>query len=118
MNSEAALDATLDEAFAEAQAAGRLNIVLLTAPNRDWLSLVVGGEETVLTFNYGHGDPPYYVSAGEAQTDDPVLTAYVGLEHHTEFPRRWVVVFAAGKQAAREFLATGKRPESTTWTEA
>lgn len=68
-------------------------------------------------YNYGHGDPPYYVSAGEAQTDDPVLTAYVGLEHYTEFPRRWVVTFAAGKQAAREFLATGQRPESITWTE-
>lgn len=35
-------------------------------------------------YNYGHGDPPYYVSAGQAQTDDPVMTAYVGLAHHTD----------------------------------
>ena len=118
VNSEAALDATLDEASAEARAAGKLNIVLLTAPNRDWLSIVVGGEETVVGYNYGHGDPPYYVSAGQAQTDDPVMTAYVGLEHHTEFPRRWVVALALGRQAAREFLVTGKRPESIAWTEA
>ena len=118
VNSEAVLDATLDEASAEARAAGKLNIVLLTAPNRDWLSIVVGGEETVVGYNYGHGDPPYYVSAGQAQTDDPVMTAYVGLEHHTEFPRRWVVAVAAGRQAAREFLATGKRPESIEWAEA
>ena len=118
MNSEAVLDATLDEASVEARAAGKLNIVLLSAPNRDWLSIVVGGEETVVGYNYGHGDAPYYVSAGEAQTDDPVMTAYVGLEHHTEFPRRWVVAIAAGRQAAREFLATGKRPDSIEWTEA
>jgi hypothetical protein len=96
---------------------GKLNIVLLTAPNRDWLSIVVGGEETVVGYNYGHGDPPDCASAGEAQGDNPALTAYMGLEHHTEFPRRWVVSFAAGKQAAREFLATGKRPESIRWTE-
>jgi hypothetical protein len=117
VNSAAALDAALEEASAEARANGMLNIVLLTAPNRDWLSIVVGSEETVVGYNYGHGDPPYYASAGEAQTEDPVLTAYVGLAHHTEFPRRWVVSFAVGKQAAREFLTTGKRPESILWTE-
>jgi hypothetical protein len=118
VNSEAVLDAALDEASAEARAAGKLNIVLLTAPNLDWLSIVVGGEETVVGYNYGHGDPPYYVSAGEAQTDDPVMTAYVGLQHHTEFPRRWVVASCVGRRAAREFLATGKRPECIGWTEA
>lgn len=117
VNSQAVLDAVLDEASAEARARGKLNIILLAAPNRDWLSIVVGSEETVVGYNYGHGDPPYYASAGEAQTDYPVLTAYVGLEHHTEFPRRWVISFAVGKQAAREFLATGKRPESIRWTE-
>lgn len=81
------------------------------------MSVVVGGEETVVGYNYGHGDPPYYASVDEAHLDNPVLTAYLGLEHHTEFPRRWVVPIAAGKKAAREFLATGKRPESITWTE-
>jgi hypothetical protein len=48
VNSEAVLDATLDEASAEARTAGKLNIILLTAPNRDWLSIVVGGEDTVV----------------------------------------------------------------------
>jgi Immunity protein Imm1 len=118
VNSEAVLDATLDEASAEARTAGKLNIILLTAPNRDWLSIVVGGEDTVVGYNCGHGDTPYYVSAGQVQTDDPIMTAYVGLKHHTEFPRQWVVAIDAGRQAAREFLATGKRPDSIEWTEA
>lgn len=41
VDSEAAFDATLDEASAEARTAGKLNIVLLTALNRDWFSIVV-----------------------------------------------------------------------------
>ena len=118
VDSEALLDAMLDEASAEAHAAGKLNIILLTAPSRDWLSLVVGDEETVVGYNYGHGDPPYYVSAGQARTDEPLMTAYVGLVHHTELSRRWVIASRAGRQAAREFLATGTRPESIEWTEA
>ena len=112
-----ALDAALDEASHEARSKGKLNIVVLGAPNRDWLSLVVGGEETVVGFNYGHGNPPYFASAGATETDEPVLTAFMGLEHHTEFPRRWVVPDAAGRQAAREFLLTGERPSSLQWVE-
>jgi hypothetical protein len=112
-----ALDAVLDEASAEARTVGKLNVVVLSAPNRDWLSLVLGGEETVVSFNYGHGDPPYFASVGAAETDEPVLTAFVGLQHHTEFPRRWVVPVAAGRQAAREFFSTGQRPSSLAWEE-
>lgn len=113
-----ALDAALDSASSEASAKGRLNIVILSAPNRDWLSLVVGSDETVVSFNFGHGNPPYFVSCGEAQSDEPVLTAFVGLAHHTEFSRRSVVPSAVGRQAAREFLATGERPISLKWVEA
>ena len=112
-----ALDAALDAASAEAQLEGKLNIVLLRVHNDDWLSIVLGGEETVVSFNFGHGDPPYFASLGEAQTDEPVLTAFVGLVHHTEFPRRWVVPTAAGRQAAREFLSNGQRPSSLKWEE-
>jgi len=111
------LDAVLDQASAEARTVGRLNVVVLSAPNRDWLTLVLGGEETVVGFNYGHGGPPYFASVGDAETDEPVLTAFVGLEHHTEFTRRWVVPIAAGRQAAREFLSTGQRPTSLRWEE-
>jgi immunity protein Imm1 of predicted polymorphic toxin system len=111
------LDQALDKASVEARAKGKLNIVVLGAPNRDWLSLVVGGAETVVGFNYGHGNPPYYASVGKSEADEPVFTAFMGLEHHTEFPRRWVVPDAAGRQAAREFLLTGERPPSLQWVE-
>jgi len=117
VNNDEELEAALSDAWAAATAAGKLNIIFLYAPNGDHLTLVIGAEETVVGFNYGHGDPPYYASMGASAEDAPVLTAYVGLEHHTEFPRRWVVPFCVGKQAAHEFLATGERPGAVCWVE-
>ncbi|GFE78647.1 hypothetical protein GCM10011487_06470 [Steroidobacter agaridevorans] len=111
------LNNLLREAAAEAQAAGRLNIITLYGPDDDHLLLVVGSDETVMGFNHGHGGPPYYASKGVVDDDDPVLTAYVGLAHHTEFPRRWVIPMAVGEMAAAEFLATGRRPASIPWEE-
>jgi 1,4-dihydroxy-2-naphthoyl-CoA synthase len=117
LNSVEALDQLLLQAAAEAQAAGRLNVIFLYGAHDDELTLVVGGDETVLGFTDGHGDPPYYSSEGAVEGDDPVLTAYISLEHHTEFPRRYVVSMALGRSAAAEFLATGRRPASVRWAE-
>jgi len=117
LRSAAELDQTLSEAAAQAQAAHLLNIVFLSAPNGNQLSLVVGGDETVLGFNHGHGSPPYYASAGGITSDEPVLTAYAGLVHHTEFPRHWVVPMSTGRRAATEFFSTGARPTSVEWVE-
>lgn len=111
------LHQTLAYAASQAKSAGRLNIIILAAPNNDWLALVVGGEETVLGFNYGHGNPPYYSSEGEALSDEPVFTAFVGLEHHTEFSRKAVVPMSVGTKAAFEFLETGHRPSGVRWVE-
>ena len=107
----------LREAAAEAKAVERLNIITLAAPNGDHLYFVVGSDETVMGFTHGHLDPPYYASEGAIDSDDPVLTAYVGLVHHTEFPRRWVVPMALGEAAVAEFLTTGQRPASIRWVE-
>jgi hypothetical protein len=111
------LERILQEAALQAKSVGRLNIIFLYGPSGDHLSLVVGGDETVLGFNYGHGDPPYYASDGADEGAEPVLTAYVGVEHHTEFPRRWVVPMKMGIRAAAEFLATGERPTGIKWVE-
>lgn len=111
------LDCVLSDAAFQSMSAGRLNIIILAAPNGDWLSLVVGGDETVVGFNHGHRNPPYYVSEGEAEIDEPVFTAFVGLQHHTEFSRRWVVPMSLGRGAALDFLATGQRPSGVRWLE-
>jgi hypothetical protein len=116
--SELELKRALQDAALQANSVGQLNIIFLYGPNEHHLSLVVGGDETVVGFNYGHGDPPYYASEGVVEGEGPVLTAYVSLEHHTEFPRRLVVPMELGRAAALEFLATGERPTVVKWVEA
>ena len=69
------LDSTIDGAAEFARSEGRLNIVFVETKNGNSLSIAVGAEETVLCFSYGHNDPPYFVSQGDSNADDPVLTA-------------------------------------------
>jgi hypothetical protein len=115
--SQSELARVLSTAATEARAAGRLNVISLEAPNGNSISFVVGADETVLGFRFGHGNPPYLASRGESSEDEPLMTAYVSLKHHTEFPRRNVVPYAVGYEAAVEFLRTGDLPQSVQWIE-
>ena len=109
------LRAAIEFAAAEAQAVDRLNIIFLEAENGNSLSLVVGSNETVLNFTYGHCDPPYMVSRGECDASDPPLTAFVALVHHTEYPRRWVIPFEEGMAALDQFVKTADLPNVVRW---
>ncbi len=113
----ASVDRVIASASEESNARGLLNILLLEADNGNWLSLVVGSDETVLSFNYGHQLPPYYASKGKDAREEPVMTAYVSLQHHTEFPRKWVIPMHEAMPAAHEFCETGELPSSIEWTE-
>jgi hypothetical protein len=117
VSSSAELEKVLNDAADQARSLDVLNIVSIFLPNADNLFLVVGGDDTVVGFNYGHGDPPYFVSKGVSLGTDPVLTAYLSLVHHTEFPRRYVIPIVAGLRAATEFGRTGKVPISIEWVE-
>jgi hypothetical protein len=98
----------VSSASEEARAKGLLNIISVEADNGNYLTLVVGGDETVLGFNYGHQDPPYYASKGKDESDEPMMTAYVAFRHHTEFPREWVLPMQEGMLAVQEFCETGE----------
>lgn len=111
------LASVLTAAADEARSHALLNVIFLEADNGDTLIMVVGGEETVLGFDYGHLNPPYFASRGSDDGVHPVLTAYVSLQHHTEFPRKCVIAIDQGLLAAQEFLQTGARPECITWQE-
>ena len=63
------VDKVIASASEGARASGLLNIIFLEADNGNYMSLVVGGDETVLCFNYGHQDPPYYASQGKDRCD-------------------------------------------------
>ena len=111
------LDRVLTQAAEEARARSLLNLVSLRAENGDTLMIAVGGEDTVLGFDYGHGEPPYYASRGVSLDIEPLLTCYISLQHHTEFPRKYVIPTALGRSAAREFLQSGERPKCVEWDE-
>ena len=88
------LEAALEAASEEARAKGLLSAVILEGENGNSITMVVGGEETVLGFDYGHLDPPYYASKGESDQNEPLLTCFLTFEHHTKFPRRNVIPYA------------------------
>jgi Immunity protein Imm1 len=113
----AELERAVGFASEEARVQGMLNVIYIEAPNGDALSLVVGGDETVLGFTSGHGDPPSYESRGPVTDERPFRTAYVSLMHHTEFPRRRVIPMQMGMSAAKEFIETGSLPTCVSWAE-
>lgn len=104
------LDRAIEDAIAEAQSANMLNIVFVETPNGNELSIVLGGDETVVQFTYASLDPPYLVSRGKSGQEEPVMTAYVSLNHHTEFPRKWVIPMEDGRAALQEFVRTSLPP--------
>ena len=112
------LDDILYTASEESRIRKMLNGIILEAENGNTLLLVVGSEETVLIFNYGGPDPPYYASKGNSDDDDPMLTCYITFQHHTEFPRRYVIPFVEGLKAARQFLGSDDPPACITWEPA
>ena len=116
VSTSAELDRVIQSAGEEAQACGKLNVILLEAPSGNQLGMVVGGTDTVITFTYGHHEPPYYASRGAAKFAHPVMTCFLGLAHHTEFPRTYVVPYAMGLLAAHEFAETGSLPSSVEWS--
>ena len=111
------LNEVIRAASDEARAGERLSIIFIEAENGNSLSLVVGGDETSLAFNYGHLDPPYYSSKGVEENEEPVLTAFVSLRHHTELPRNSVIPMKEGMLAVHEFFETGELPSSVEWME-
>jgi len=107
----------LEQAASDASSVTRPNMIDLTARNGDTLSIVVGGEETVLGFTHGNGLPPYYASRGASSEVHPVMTCYLHSAHHTEFPRHAVIARESGLAAAVEFLHVEALPKCVQWQE-
>ncbi len=111
------LDEVLDAASAEARTGKVLGAVLIEADNGNAMTMVVGGEDTVLSFDYGHRNPPYYASRGASNADKPLLTCLLTFQHHTEFPRKYVIPVTDGVKAVRQFLDSGDLPSCINWEE-
>jgi hypothetical protein len=108
----------LEAASDEARAKNLLSVVILDAENGNSTTMVVGGSETVLSFEYGHLDPPYYASKGESDDDEPILTCFLTFQYYTEFPRRSVIPYPNGVNAVAEFFDSGSLLTCISWEEA
>ena len=112
------LDEALGQAAEEARRRGNLGAVLMEAANGNVITMVVGSDETVLGFDdHHHQDVRSYASRGLSDADEPVMTCYLTMQHHTEFPRRYVIPLADGVKAVREFLDSGGLPTCINWEE-
>lgn len=76
------------------------------------LGIVVGSDETVLTYQ-ASTRPPYYVSMGDPARDGLFHYRWTGQLDETFASN--LVPMAEGLQAAREFLSTGALPTSIRW---
>jgi hypothetical protein len=117
VHSQSDLDRAVSAAVEESKRRGYLGLIDLEASGGNTLSIVIGSDETVLSFVHGHGNPPYYASRGATDAIDPVLTCFLHFGHHTEFPRRHVISMAQGINAAREFLGVNELPKAIAWDE-
>jgi hypothetical protein len=111
------LDEVLRAASEEARVRGMLGAISIEADNGNVIVMVVGDEETVLGFDYGHQNPPCYASRGASSEDNPLMTCYLTFQHHTEFPRKYVIPFADGVKAVRQFVNSGDLPTCINWEE-
>jgi hypothetical protein len=70
-------DDAIRRAVIEAQVRGRLGAIIIEAPNKNPMMMVVGSSETALNFDSADGNPPYYASKGISNEDKHVMTGYL-----------------------------------------
>jgi hypothetical protein len=106
------LDEQLDSLDAQARNS-RPFIAELAHPNGAVLSIGLGRDRSVLNHS-ASPDPPYYTSHDpEAEAGGTAVFFFYG--HESEFPADAAVPIADARDAAREFLQTGERPENIEW---
>jgi len=77
------------------------------------MSIVVGGDETVVTFEKS-ADPPYYISLGDPTRDGVSPMFFHGGQGIDQLARN-LVPWEHGRGVLVEFLASGKRSERIEW---
>jgi hypothetical protein len=111
------LDQVLSAASGEARTRRILAGILIEAENGNVITMVVGGEETVLGFDHGHSKPPYYASKGKCQEENPKLVCLLNFSHYSEFSRKYAIPLEDGVGAVRQFLHSGELPTCIDWEE-
>jgi hypothetical protein len=106
----------LDRIAEEARRDGRPQDVQVTVESAGTLGIVLGAEWSVLNHVPADLDPPYMVSVGDDQSEEPVVF-YVAGDHYSETLRRNTIRPEAARVAMQHFVATGELSPDVTWEE-
>jgi Immunity protein Imm1 len=110
------LDELLDRISSDARQDGRPQDVQVTVEGAGTLGIVVGADWSVLNYVPQHLNPPYMISVGQEQSEDPVAF-YVAGDHHSEALRRNTIKTEAARAAMRHFAASGSLSPDVDWGE-
>ena len=115
VSSETELVQSLDDLHMQFRVGGE-RLVLISRTNKSFFCLALGmdGVTTVNTAS-DDGDPPYYLSLGDARAARSIWLALQG--HVSEFPKCSLIPLAAGLAAARYWYRTGRLPIAMCWEE-
>jgi hypothetical protein len=114
--SEDEVDEMLDRLSDEACRDGRPQDVQVTVESAGTLGIVIGAGWSVLNHVPADLDPPYMVSVGDDQSNEPVVF-YVAGDHYSETLKRNTIRAEAARAAMRHFVATGQLSPDVTWEE-
>ena len=106
------LDELLDSLHAEFS---RSEPVLVTVEldSGDSLSIGLGQERSVLSFVGKSLEPPYYISVGEQDIDEPIAFRYGN--QWSEFALRHSIPVAVARDVLRQFCRTSNLSTSIDW---
>ena len=110
------LDALLDRIDDEARRVHRPQDVQVTVGDAGTLGIVLGADWSVVNHVPSHLNPPYMVTVGADQGDEPVAF-YVAGDHLSETLRRNTISPNAARAAMRHFVATGELSPELDWEE-
>jgi hypothetical protein len=110
------LDTLLDRIDSEARRDGRPQDVQVKVEGAGTLGIVLGASWSVLNHIPPDLNPPYMVSLGSDQSENPV-TFYVAGNHHSEVPGRNTIRPQAARAAMRHYVASGELSPDVNWEE-
>jgi hypothetical protein len=97
---------------------GRPGLVSLAAANGNTLSLVVGGTDTVLLFDYAGADAPHFLSRGAGEAESPWFECFLHFTERRALPRWAVIPRELAISAVEEFAASNELPQVIEWAAA
>lgn len=79
-------------------------------------SLGLGNEKSFIHVELESGEPPYFITVGESNTEG-VSAFYLFEKHHTEIPRRNLIPINTAREVLNKWIQTETRPTKVEWEE-